>query len=59
MLDPKNKTGQVAINSELVRHGHPASRKMPNGKIRITSEAAQELVDHYVFVHNKKMPNII
>ena len=56
LLDRTKPTGQKVINEELHRHGHPKSRMMPNGQLRITYEGAQELLNHYVFAHKKKLP---
>ena len=55
LLDKRNPTGQVAIVEELHLHGHPKSRLI-DGQQRVTTQAAKELVDHYVFVHKKKLP---
>ena len=59
LLDRIKPTGQKVINEELHRHGHPKSRMMPNGQLRITYEGAQELLNHYVFAHKKKLPIIL
>jgi len=42
--------GQIKINEELSRHGHPKSRKMPNNKIRKTEEPLSELLEHYKYI---------
>jgi hypothetical protein len=51
-----NQISPDDINEELVLHGHPSSRKIPNatGKLvgRIKEQAVQELREHYIYVHN-------
>lgn len=42
--------GQIKINEELSRHGHPKSRKIKN-KLRNTEQALSELLEHYNFFH--------
>jgi hypothetical protein len=44
--------GQVRLNEELSRHGHPKSRKMQNNKFRNTEQALSELLEHYRYFHN-------
>jgi len=44
--------GQVKLNDELSRHGHPKSRKMQNNKFRNTEQALSELLEHYHYFHN-------
>jgi hypothetical protein len=54
ILGKKNGISQNDINEELANH--PKSRKMPLGHLRRTQEAARELADHYIYVHNMKEP---
>ena len=60
LLDPIHTIGQSDILNELQIHNHPRSRMITdqNGQQhqRITFEAARELADHYVYVHNKEWP---
>lgn len=59
ILHPKNPIRQADILEELRIHKHPSSRIMENGTARITSQAANELAEHYVYAHKMKMPNYI
>ena len=48
--------GQKQLNKELQNHGHPTSRNIKRtdsneSEKRTTSEALQELIDHYKFAH--------
>jgi hypothetical protein len=43
--------GQLKLNDELSKHGHPKSRKMPNNKLRTTEQALLELLEHYKYFH--------
>jgi hypothetical protein len=54
ILGKKNGISQNDINEELANH--PKSRKMPLGHLHRTQEAARELADHYIYVHNMKEP---
>lgn len=42
---------QFDILLELSKHGHPKCRIMPNGKQRVTNQAAKELLEHYQHYH--------
>ena len=59
ILSPTHGIGQRDLLAELTAHKHPKTRKMPNSKLRITSEAARELADHYIFAHSMHEPEII
>lgn len=56
LVNNKNRPSQTNINKELILHNHPGSRAMPNGKKRVTAEAALELAKHYQFSHGKAWP---
>ena len=56
--DKKMRASQTDIINELLIHGHPSSRIMPNKKQRIRAEAAEELACHYEYFHNKKRPRL-
>lgn len=59
ILNLEHGLTQNDLNDELTNHHHPRSRKMPNGTMRKTQEAARELADHYIYVHNMKEPEYI
>ncbi len=44
--------GQVKLNDELSRQGHPKSRKMQNNKFRNTEQALSDILEHYHYFHN-------
>ena len=43
LLDPQHGIGLEDLKLELVRHHHPKTRKMENGKNRNTQETSREL----------------
>ena len=50
---------QNQILDELNNHGHPRCRYLKAKKRqRNTKEAAEELILHYEFFHNKKRPRV-
>ena len=57
ILHPTNPIGQSDIYEELRIHLHLSSRKIKNGSMRRTDEAAEEFACHYVYAHGKKRPN--
>ena len=63
LVHPVYSIGQNDILDELEIHHHPRSRiitdQTGHKHQRITIESARELAKHYVFVHNKKWPEII
>jgi len=50
-IDAIRKASQFTVLNELALHGHPRSRKI-NNKWRTTSEAIEELIEHYKQSHN-------
>lgn len=54
ITDLKNKAirpTQKKIRDELIKHGHPSYRIMPNKNSANTEDQCKELIDHYKYSH--------
>ncbi len=55
LLHPYHPASADDILAELSNHGHPLSRKTDNTN-RTKQQAARELADHYIAIHNRTEP---
>ncbi len=59
ILHPLHPASSEEIISELTNHGHPITRKLDDGTMRRKEQAARELADHYITIHNRIEPIFI